>query len=266
MTDGQSRSNFRLFAGVRLVSSLTLASRVLGLLRDMGMAAVFGNGAVLDAFTVAFRIPNLARRLFGEGALSTALIPVFLRESERGGPDRAWRVASSVVTVVGVLLAGGVILAETILWAATKLIPCGIEARLLMGLAAVMLPYLLLICAAAQLGAVLQALGHFTWPALLPIILNVGWIAAIWCVTPHFTTPEAKVYALATTIVGLGLVQLVAPWPTLRRFGFRYRFDWSSTRESVTEVMRTMFPIVLGLSITQLNTLCDSLIAWGFSA
>ncbi|HID20897.1 MAG TPA: hypothetical protein EYP14_00645, partial [Planctomycetaceae bacterium] len=206
MTDRQTLSEIRLFAGVRLVGLLTLASRVLGLVRDVGMAAVFGNGAVLDAFTVAFRIPNLARRLFGEGALSTALIPVFLRESEQGGPDRAWAVASSVVTVVGVLLAGGVVLAEAGLWAAVTLIPCGPEARLLIGLAAVMLPYVLLICAAAQLGAVLQALGHFTWPALLPIILNVGWIAAIVLVTPYFVTPEAKVYALATAIVGTSAI------------------------------------------------------------
>jgi len=256
----------RLFSGLRLVSTLTLLSRVLGLVRDVGMATLFGNGMVLDAFTIAFRLPNLARRLFGEGALSTAFIPIFLRESEQSGRSAAWRLTSAVFLVLALSLSVFVLVAELAIWCVTHFGVSGMEIKLLLGLTAAMFPYLVLICLAAQVGAVLQALEHFTWPAMLPILLNVGWIAAIWWLTPCFATPQAKSYALSAAIVALGCVQLAAPWPTLRRFGFRFDFNWRATRDCVAEIVRIMLPIVVGLSITQLNTLCDSLIAWSFSA
>src|SRR5262245_898157 len=100
-----------LFAGVRIVGLCTLLSRILGLLREMAMAALFGNGPVLDAFTVAFRIPNLARSLFGEGALSTAFLPLFVREQELYGLDAANRLASAVFgwLAIGLTLAVAVV-------------------------------------------------------------------------------------------------------------------------------------------------------------
>lgn len=261
----QSRGPAGLFSGLRLISLCTLVSRVLGLIRDASMAAVFGNGPILDAFTVAFRIPNLARRLFGEGALSAAFLPIFVREVQEHSEQSAWKLASALFSVLAMGLCGVVLVAELGLCCVHWLLPVGDEATLLIGLTAVMLPYLLLICLAAQVSAVLHALEHFAWPALLPVLLNIVWIAAIWLLAPLFATKTAQVYAIAVCIVLAGVAQLVAPLPTLRRLGFVFDRAWRSAESRVVEIARSMLPIVIGLSITQLNTLLDSLIAWGLA-
>jgi putative peptidoglycan lipid II flippase len=140
------------------------------------------------------------------------------------------------------------------------------EAELLIRLTAIMLPYLILICLSSQMSAMLHALGHFTWPALVPVFLNLVWIAGIWWLAPQFDTPEQQVTAVSACIVIAGFFQLLAPWPTLRRLGFRYDPHWREAKTRVKEIIAAMVPVLLGLSITQLNTVADSLIAWGFSA
>lgn len=258
-------SNAGLFSGVRIVSLCTLLSRILGLVRDVGMATLFGNGAILDAFTVAFRLPNLARRLFGEGALTTAFLPRFVREMEQEGRDAAWRLATAVVVVLTVTLSLVVIAGEICLLALSQMAPLGDETRLLLNLTAALLPYLILICVAAQFGAILNALGHFTRPALLPVLLNTAWIASIWFVAPQFETAREKIFAIAFSIVAAGVLQLLLPLPALRRFGFRFDRQWRLARTRVGEITRILLPVMIGLSVTQLNTLCDSLLAWGLA-
>lgn len=253
-------------SGLRIVGLCTLLSRVLGLIRDMGMAALFGTGVVMDAFSVAYRIPNLARRLFGEGALTAAFLPVFVREDAHSGRDSAWRLATSVLSALAVVLCGIVLVGELLLWLLHGFGGFGAETQLLIELTAMMLPYLLLICLAAQVSAVLHALGHFTWPALLPVILNVVWIAGLWTVIPNLSEAESQIYAVTGCVLIGGCLQFVAPIPKLFQLGYRYDLAWSQTKTAVREIGRAMLPIVLGLSITQINTLADSLIAWGFSA
>jgi len=253
-------------SGLRVVSLLTLASRVLGLARDVLMASVFGNGAVMDAFSVAFRIPNLARRVFGEGALSAALLPAFVREFHQRSGDSAWKLIGTVLVGLSGLLAAIVLIGELLLWAAQIWWDGGAETQLLLFLAAVMLPYLLLICLAAQFSAALHAQDHFTWPALLPVVLNVVWIATLLGVVPRFETPAGKITAVAVTVVIGGVLQFVSPLPLLFRLGFRFQADWANHKAAVRHLGRTLLPVLLGLSITQLNALADSLIAWGFSA
>lgn len=260
----------RVFSGLRVVSLFTLLSRVLGLVRDVGMAALFGNGAVLDAFSVAFRVPNLSRRLFGEGALTAAFLPVFVREMEHEGRESAWKLASAVFTALAVALVVLVLLGELALWGASVLWGSSPEAGLLISLTALMLPYLILICLAAQVSAVLHALGHFTWPALLPVLLNLVWLAGLWWVAPQFDSKTAQIYVVSACVLVGGCLQLAAPLPTL----FRLRRDRSArtthhspftSHHRVREIARAMLPILVGLSVTQINTLADSLIAWGFS-
>ena len=271
-TDEKDRSGEKdqtpggLFSGLRIVSLCTLLSRVLGLVRDVGMAMLFGNGAVMDAFSVAFRIPNLARRFFGEGALTAAFLPVFVGEIENNGKASAWKVGSAVLVLLGLSLCLFVLLAELALWAYAACMPLSDEAALLIRLTAIMLPYLILICLSAQISAMLHALGHFTWPALVPVFLNVIWIAGIWWIAPRFETPAAQVTAVSGCILFAGVFQMVAPWPALRRLGFRYDPRWREAKTKVKEIIAAMLPVLLGLSITQLNALADSLIAWGFSA
>jgi putative peptidoglycan lipid II flippase len=240
------------------------------MLRDTVTARLFGVSPVTDAFWLAFKIPNLARRLFGEGALTAAFLPAFSRELARGSgggvPPAAWQLASAVFSFLAAILAGLVLAGEAIVWLLSQAFVDEPDTRLLLGLIAVMLPYAMLICLAAQVTAILQALGHFTWPALVPVVLNLCWISSIWLVDPWFEPDRiAQAYALAVCVVVAGVFQLALQWPTLLRLGFRLRAGWRESRPAVREVFRAMLPVVVGLSIEQINTLADGLIAWGFS-
>ncbi len=259
-----------LFSGLRIVALSTLASRVLGMFREIASARLFGVGPIWDAFSFAFLIPNLARRLFGEGALSAAFLPVFARQLEadaHGDPRSAWQLASAVFSLLAVVLTGLVLTGELVLWGLSRAFSGHAETQLMLGLTAVMLPYSLLICLAAQVTAVLHALGNFKWPALVPVVLNICWIASIWLVDPLFEPDRvAQIYALAVCIVGAGVLQLALQWPSLRKLGFRFDRRWQAVRPAVGEIARAMLPVTLGLSITQINTVLDRLIAWTLMA
>ena len=254
----------RIAAGFRVVSVMTLMSRVLGMLRDMAMAYAFGAGPVMDAFTVAFRIPNLARRLFGEGALTTAFLPVFVREIETQGTDAARRVTTAVAIALGTTLLGLVIIGELLLGLTWLAVPAGSDAQLLIRLTAIMLPYLLLICLAAQFSAVLQSVERFFWPALLPMLLNVVWITAVFLATP-FSAAEVRIQAVSASVVLAGVLQCGVSLWAVRFAGFTFAPAWREALSQVREIARTMGPIVLGLSITQINVIADSLLAWGLA-
>ena len=254
-----------LFSGLRTVSLLTFTSRVLGMLRDMWMASLFGNGPIMDAFSVAFRIPNLARRLFGEGALSTAFLPSFIQEHEQSGAAAAGKLASGVLTVLAVVLGGLVVVGEILLWLGLRAVAPGSETAMLLRLSAIMLPYLLFICLVAQISAIMHGLRHFIWPALEAIVLNVIWLACLWWVASWFESKTTQIQLIAASVVVAGVVQLLAPLPTLRRLGFRFDRDWRAAGPKIKAIALAMFPVVIGLSIEQLNTFFDSLIAWGFS-
>ncbi|MDA0832184.1 MAG: murein biosynthesis integral membrane protein MurJ [Planctomycetota bacterium] len=255
--------------GLRVVGMWTLFSRVLGLFRDIGMAVLFGNGAVMDAFSVAFRIPNLARRLFGEGALTTAFLPAFIKELQESGTASAWRLANAIFVLLTIGLTAVVLVGEIALAIWNWGFDVSPETRLLIELTAVMLPYLLCICLAAQVSAVLHAFQRFAWPAFVPVVLNLAWLGAIGLIflfPESFGPPATQVRIVSIAIVFAGVLQLGVQLPTLRRLGFRYDREWTSAKREVMQVGERMLPIVIGLSIIQFNTLCDGLIAWGFSA
>ena len=258
-----------LFASLRIVAGSTLLSRLLGMLRDIASARLFGTSPVWDAFAIAFRIPNLARRLFGEGALSAAFLPVFAQELQRsGGTDRraAWQLASAVFTLLAAFLSLAALAGELVLWLFSRYGSHNEQTELLLGLTAVMLPYAVLICLAAQVSAVLHALGHFTWPALVPVVLNLCWIGSIWLIDPLFEPDRvAQAFALAACVVLAGVLQLTLQWPVLRGFGFRFDHRWHEATAGVKQVLWAMLPVALGLSVVQINALLDNLIAWGFS-
>ena len=250
---------------LRVVSLCTILSRVFGLLRDQAMGAIFGAGPILDAFTVAFRLPNLARVLLGEGAMTTAFLPVFVKELNEKGRESAARMTWAVFVVLMAVLCGGVIVAEGLLWSLDLLFVLSDQAKLLRNLTALLLPYVILICLAAQLSAVLNALGKFLWPALVPVVLNVAWLAALWCLVPLWPDATSQIYVTALVVVVAGGLQLLFPLPALSHSGFGYRGDWRGALDRVWKIARDMLPVVIGLSITQLNAVLDSLIAWGFT-
>jgi len=257
-----------LIAGARVTSLGTLASRVLGMMRDMATASLLGlsGGGVMDALVIAFRIPNLFRRLFGEGALAASYLPVL---TERLENDRAaaWQLVSVAFTWLAVLLAVLVVLCEVacgLAWLAWGDVP---GVGLVVGLTAVLMPYVLFVCLAAQVAATLHALSHFSTPALVPAVLNVCWLAGAWVVAPYFAPDrEAQAYVLAVSVLVAGLVQLGVQLPVLRALGFRFDYNWAASRAGIRQIVFAMGPLVLGLAITQINTLLDSLIAWGLAA
>ena len=262
------RERRELWKGFWVTSLGTLASRVLGLVRDMATASLLGlgEGGVMDAFVVAFRVPNLLRRIFGEGALAASFLPVFTAEFERQ-PNRAWQLLGVLFTWLTILLSTLALVGEAICgllwWADFK----DAGSSPLVGLTATMLPYLVLICLSAQASAALQARSHFTWPAIAPTLLNVCWLAAVWGVAPYFSSDKlAQAYVIAAAVLVSGVLQFAVQLPALRQLGFRFDYDWPASRRAFWQVGRAMLPITLGMAVTQLNTLLDSLIAWGLSA
>jgi len=252
--------------GLRVVISSTLASRLLGAIRDTATASLFGLGPVMDAFSFAFRIPNLARRLFGEGALSAAFLPAFTRLYETSDPlDRrpAWQLASAVFSLLAVVLTGLVLLVEAGLglWSLR-----GGGSPLLLGLTATMLPYAVLICLAAQVSAVLHALGRFGWASFVPIVLNLCWLGGLWVASRAAPGDQvAQAYLMAGAILLAGVLQLALQVPELYRRGFRWSWHWQPVWTEVVAIGRAILPVTIALSITQINSVLDSGIAWLFS-
>jgi putative peptidoglycan lipid II flippase len=258
----------QILAGIRVTSFGTLASRVLGMVRDMATAALLGlsGDGVMDAFVVAFRIPNFFRRLFGEGALAASYLPVFSKklEEDRAG---AWQVASVVLVWLSVILAATVVLAEGCCLGVWWLYGDRPGMPLLLGLTATMLPYMFFICLAAQLAGSLHALAHFSTPALAPTLLNICWLIAVWFVAPRFAlSKETQAYILAGSVLVAGVLQLLSQLPILWSLGFRFDYDWPASREAVRQIVASLGPMLLGLAVTQINTLCDSLLAWALAS
>ena len=256
-----------LIAGTVVTSLGTLASRILGMVRTIATAALFGlaGRGVADAFLFAYRIPNLFRQLFGEGALTASYLPVLTTQLDNN-PRVARQLATVVVTLLVVLLAGLVALGELLfglVWLIWGDVP---GVGLLMGLSAVMLPYLLLICIAAQLTTMLYAAQHFTVPALAPTMLSIVWLIAAWLAWRWFPADQvAQAYVLAAGVVVAGVAQVAVQLPTLRRLGYYFDYNWSAARQGLIQIGRNLMPMLFGLAVTQINTFNDSLIAWGLA-
>jgi len=236
-----------------------MASRVLGLVRDQVLAYYFGAGDAMDAFRVAFRVPNLVRDLFAEGAMSAAFVPTFTRELTTSGKLRAWALANSVITALivltGILVVVGVIFAEPLvrLYAQDFAdVPGKLE--LTVFLARLMLPFLTLVALAAVFMGMLNALGHFFIPALSPAMFNVATIVIAVVLIPFAPTLGIEpivLVALATLVGGLG--QLLIQWQPLRDEGYRYRPSLDVKDPALGHVLLLMGPGTIGMAATQIN-------------
>lgn len=249
-------------------SAATLTSRLLGLVREQVIAAQFGAGAATDAYNVTFRIPNLLRDLFAEGAMSAAFVPTFTKELTASGRDAAWRLGrltiTALVIVSGALVVLGVVFAEPLvrLLADDRYTRDAAQLALTVDLARVMLPSLTLIAVAAAAMGMLNALRHFFVPALSPAMFNVLSIASMILLVP--VMPALGLPAIMAVAIGtlLGAVAQVAiQWPALRREGFRYRplLDWSDP--GLRRVLLLMGPGTIGLAATQVNIFVNTHLA-----
>lgn len=246
----------------RVVSALTLMSRITGLVRDIFFGYFFGASGVASAFTVAFAIPNLFRRLFGEGALSAALIPVVSRRLGEGGLSSASKVAGRVFAWLAVVVAGVVVLGEVGLLV-LRLVPWESEqARLTLGMTGLLLPYAVLVCLVAAMGGVLNVLGRFAIPASAPILLNVvllGTMFGAWALRAE--DAEWRIWALGGSVLLAGVIQLAAQAGALRSAGLRAEWRLSRDDPGLREVGSAMLPMILGLAAVQINSLGDTIVA-----
>jgi putative peptidoglycan lipid II flippase len=254
-----------MLANLRIVSLGTVVSRILGLLRDMGMLFLFGQGTIQDAFVLAFRIPNLTRQLLGEGALSTAFLPVFIRNREQYGTQTARATLTAVALIVTLILISVIVLGELCLFGIWTLLEPSESTRLLLLLLAILLPYMLLICLAALFCAALHAQRQFVWPAVVPIVLNTVWLAGIGIVGCTMTHPIRQVLVLSFAILVAGALQLWIPLRALQRLRMGLVLDWRAGWPYVADIFRAMIPVLIGMSILQVSTIFDSLLAYGLS-
>ena len=257
----------RLAWSAGLIGATTAVSRVLGLVRDQLLAYYFGASHDMDAYNVAFRVPNLLRDLFAEGAMSAAFVPAFTRRLTTAGRAEAWRLGNLVlntlaaVTLVLVLL--GMIFARPLVTVFAQdyaRVPGKLE--LAVSLARVMFPFLTLVALAAACMGMLNSLRRFFVPALSPTLFNVGTILTVVVLVPMFSAHGIRpIYAVGIgTLIG-GIGQVVVQWPLLRREGFRYRPVLDFSDAGLREVLFLMGPGMIGLAAVQINVFVNLLLA-----
>ncbi|QIB66336.1 murein biosynthesis integral membrane protein MurJ [Kineobactrum salinum] len=246
-----------------LVSSMTMLSRVLGLLRDVVIAAVVGASANADAFFVAFKIPNFLRRLFAEGAFAQAFVPVLADYKAQG----SLAAVKALVDRVAGVLAGTLLLVTSVAILAAPLVTAvfapgfvgdPVKFALTAEMIRITFPYLLLISMTGFCGAILNSYGRFAVPALTPIFLNLSLITAATVAAPWFEEP---VFALAWGVLLAGVVQLLFQLPFLYRLELVPRPLWDTRDPGVRRILTLMVPALFGVSVSQINLLLDTVLA-----
>jgi len=252
-----------LLRSTSLVSLMTFLSRIMGFVRDMVLAQCFGAQAGMDAFIIAFKIPNFMRRLFAEGAFSQAFVPVLSEYQTNRAVDDVRLFLARIAGNLGFVLLGVVIVAELIAPGIIFVFAPGFgedASRTLLAtdMLRITLPYLMLISLTAMAGAVLNTYGYFGVPALTPILLNVCLIVAARYVSPHLAVP---IKALAWGVLMGGAVQLFVQIPFLAQHRFLMRPRVMFKDPGVLRVLKLMLPALFGVSIAQINLLIDTVFA-----
>ena len=247
------------------VGSFTAFSRVLGLVREMLQSRLIGAGVEQSAFVLAFAIPNMARKLFGEGALTAAFVPVFKGEVEKGEVESARRLARAVMTMVLLILGSLVALALVGLTVFLNL-DLGFSPRtfLTARLVRILFPYMIFICGAAFGMGVLNALGRFVEGAFMPAFLNIVWIAALGglCFFPGLSL-SARVTVVCWAILAGGFAQMLFLFRCMAKRGYGFRFQVSGFKdEKFRLVWKNTGIAALGAGAVQINYMLDQVLAW----
>lgn len=247
----------------------TATSRILGLARDQVLAAFFGAGNEMDAFAVAFRIPNLVRDLFAEGAMSASFVPAFTHHLTRRGKEAAFRLGNNVLNalliVTFLLVVAGLVFTRQIvtLYAGDfAAVPGKLE--LTIQLTRVMLPFLMTVVAATVAMGMLNSLHHYFVPAVSTAIFNLATIGCAFALVPimvNLQVPGIMAIGIGVLLGGIGLVLI--QWPSLRREGFRYSPMFDRHDPALRGVLMLMGPGTIGLAATQINILVGTLLATG---
>jgi putative peptidoglycan lipid II flippase len=249
------------------VSAATLVSRVLGVVREQVMAALFGAGNAADAFNIAFRVPNLLRDLFAEGALSAAFVPTFTDTLQKRGPAEAWRLGGQVMNAVAVVISAIVVVGWIFTPALVRVMAPGFAAvpgklELTVHLARLMLPFLLFVALAAAAMGMLNSLRRFGPAALSPVWFNLGNIVVTLSLVPVMYGLGAEpIVAMALGVMAGGVLQFAAQLPPLWRLGFRPAWPPRLDHPGVRRVAVLMTPAAIGLSAVQINVVINSMLA-----
>lgn len=240
---------------------ITLLSRILGLVRESAFAYFIGAGSLMDSWVIAFKIPNLSRRIFGEGAASSSLIPVYNDQLARDRSS-ADRLANTALTTVFSILTIVVILGQIGIWVYYYMAADLPETRRMLELTSIMLPYMVMICLVALMAGLLQSHGHFAAPAAAPLILNVFMIGSLVIAGGVLNfSPQKQVFLVAIGVIIAGVVQLGTQLPFLAQKGVYLSPCLDFSNPAFRRMMLLMGPMILGLTVTQINTLADDFIA-----
>ena len=251
------------------ISLLTLTSRITGLVREQMMAGLFGANAMTDAFLVAFRIPNLLRRLFAEGAFSQAFVPLLAATRATEGDEATHRLVDAVATVLLWVLIGtsvlGIVAAPLLVW----LLGSGLSAKAFdasVVMTRFMFPYIGCMSLVALSAGILNTWRRFAVPAASPVLLNLSMIACGWAlVGPLQRAGWPGIYGMAAGVMLGGLLQLAVQWPALSRIGMRPRMRWtlgglrdSRAHPGVGRMLLAMGPALLGVGVSQLSLMINT--------
>jgi putative peptidoglycan lipid II flippase len=254
--DGLSRRPLLEAAG--LVGGVTILSRILGLVRDMVLAAALGATRVADVFWIAFELPNLMRRVLGEGSLSAFVVPIFAKERLERGEEAGWRFASNALTVLAAFSLGVTALGMLAARPLFSVFGFGYFQRgdaeaIALGtqLTSVMFPFVTLLALSSILMGLCHAIRHFLMPALGPVVMNVTMIAAAWLF--HSQSDSTVARALAVSVVVSGVLRAAIMLRPLMRDGFRYRFSFQAASPAMRELYRMMLPAFFGMAVAQVN-------------
>ena len=252
-----------LLRSTSLVSLMTFISRIMGFMRDMILAQMFGAQAGMDAFYIAFKIPNFMRRLFAEGAFSQAFVPVLAEYQNKRTISEVRiflaRVAGSMSAVLTLVTVVGIIASPVIIYLfAPGFGADSTRSALASEMLRLTFPYLMLISLTAMAGAILNTYGYFGVPAFTPVILNICMIIAALYVSPHFQQP---VMALAWGVLIAGVMQLLFQIPFLMHRKLLIKPSLMMTDPGVRRVLKLMVPALFGVSIAQINLLIDTIFA-----
>ena len=251
----------RLAVSTAIVAAATGLSRVLGLVREVISAYYFGAAGKINAFTVAFQLPNLVRALVADTAVSSAFVPVFI-DLLRKDPKRAWRVASSLFWL---MLLGLTALSALYILVAPWIIGAfgnpGHDRTLAIGLSRVLFPIVALLGASGIIVGILNSYDNFTVPAISPVFWNIAIIVGLVIGVPQAQTMNTKLYVYAISILIATVIQVLLPVPWLRGYDghLRLALDWRDP--AVREVFKNMVPVTLGLGLININAVIDTLIA-----
>ena len=255
MKKTENTENSKVAKAAGIVGAATMISRVFGLMRDMIIAAFFGASWMTDAFWIAFRIPNMLRRLLGEGSLTISFVPVFTEYLEKKSKEEAIELAQNVFTILSIILAVvsvvGILASPIIIGIlAPGFISDPHKFGLTVFLNQLMFPYIFFISLVALCMGILNSFRHFTAPALSPVMLNIAMIASAFFLRPFFTEP---ITALAVGVLIGGVLQLAMQWPFLIKYGFKLKFRFNFQHPGIKQIGQLFLPAILGAGVSTIN-------------